>query len=85
MKPWYVYVIQSDEGFIYTGMTQSLSKRMDDHNSGRNYTTRRGTSWIIIYTETCQDSALARKREKYFKNTAGKEWLQRRGYLKAPE
>ena len=76
---WIVYIIKSEEGLIYTGITKNLEKRLREHNSGRSYYTKRGSNWKIIYTESYDSSNEARKREKYFKNNAGKEWLKRRG------
>ena len=78
---WVVYIIKSEEGLIYTGITKNLEKRLREHNSGHSYYTKRGTNWKIIYTESYDSCKDARKCEKYFKNNAGKEWLRRRGIL----
>ncbi len=78
---WFVYIIKSENGMIYTGMTKNLEKRLLEHNIGMNYYTSRGSKWQLLYSEKFEDSNEARKREKYFKNTAGKEWLKRRGII----
>ena len=78
---WFVYVIRSAEGLSYVGMTRDIEKRLYQHNSGMSRWTRRGSGWKLIYHETFSSSAEARAREKYFKNNAGREWLQRRGFL----
>ena len=78
---WYVYIIKSEESLVYTGITKNIEKRIISHNSGKNYWTKRGTNWELIYSESFKTAKEARKREKYFKNTAGKEWLKRQGYL----
>ncbi|MBT3945880.1 MAG: GIY-YIG nuclease family protein [Candidatus Marinimicrobia bacterium] len=78
---WYVYVIKSSEGLIYTGMTQNLQSRLIKHNACEVLSTKKGSNWKIIYSEELSSSSQARKREKYFKNNAGKEWLKRRKIL----
>jgi predicted GIY-YIG superfamily endonuclease len=32
MKRFTVYIIKSKEGYKYTGMTEDLKKRLDEHN-----------------------------------------------------
>ena len=78
---WTVYILKSMEKLIYVGMTQDVTKRLEEHNSGKSYYTKRGTNWKMVYSETFDSSEEVRKREKYFKNTAGKEWLKRRGII----
>ena len=78
---WTVYILKSMEKLIYVGMTQDVTKRLEEHNSGKSYYTKRGTNWKMVYSETFNSSEEARKREKYFKNTEGKEWLKRRGII----
>jgi len=78
---WYVYIIKSEESLVYTGITRNLLNRIKSHNSRKNHWTKRGTSWKLIFSETHKNAKETRKREKYFKNTAGKEWLKRNGYL----
>ena len=70
---WYVYVIKSSEGLINTGMTQNLQSRLIKHNAGVVLSTKKGSNWKIIYSEELSSSSQVRKREKYFKNNAGKE------------
>ena len=78
---WKVYVIRSKEGLVYTGITTNLTNRLKQHNSGSCRWTSRGSAWQIVYSEECENSKVARQRERYFKNRAGKEWLHRRGFL----
>ncbi len=78
---WHVYVIHSHEKLTYIGMTKDLKRRLDEHNSGMSKWTRRGTNWRLVYWEKYNSAMEARTRERYFKNTAGREWLKRRGYL----
>ena len=78
---WLVYYIKSAEELHYTGITKNIEKRIESHNNGENFWTKRGTNLKLIYSESHKTVKDARKREKYFKNNAGKEWLKRQGYL----
>ena len=73
-----LYVIESEpDKTWYTGIAMDPLKRLKDHNSGRNRFTKGHLPWKIIYTESHPDWAEARKREKYFKSAAGKNWLRK--------
>ncbi|MCH8012850.1 MAG: GIY-YIG nuclease family protein [Candidatus Marinimicrobia bacterium] len=78
---WTVYIIKSEGGLFYRGITRDLKKRLSDHNTGINKWTKRGNNWKLIYSENYRTAKEARIREKYFKNTAGREWLRRRGII----
>ena len=64
---WYVYIIKSIEGLVYTGMTTDLSRRIQEHNSGNSTWTTRGSNWELVHKETFNTAKNARKREKYYK------------------
>ena len=45
-KKYHVYVIQSSEGFRYTGMTEDLQIRLEQHNNhSLTFHTKRGNNW----------------------------------------
>ena len=73
-----VYVIESlfDET-CYTGMSKDVTNRLHEHNTGKNRFTKGHRPWKIIFTETHADWEAARKREKYLKSAAGKNWLKK--------
>ncbi|GAB4022205.1 GIY-YIG nuclease family protein [Spirosoma koreense] len=72
-----VYAIQSEvDGRIYIGMTNNLARRVQEHNSGKNRSTRFYKPWKLIYTEQVSTRAEARKRELYLKSGVGKEFLK---------
>ena len=58
----YVYVIQNESGGFYLGCTSDLKTRLNDHNSGRNQSTRRKV-WNLVYYEAYITFKAARKRE----------------------
>ena len=76
-----VYVIVSIEKFVYVGFTNNLERRLKEHNTGQSQWTKKGTDWKVVYSEEFPIRAEARKREKYLKSHAGKEWLKRRNLI----
>lgn len=73
---FYTYAIQSTvRKYVYVGLTSDLGRRLEEHNSGKNKTTRPYTPFVLIYSEEHPNRATARAREKYFKSGIGKEFL----------
>ena len=72
-----VYAIKSlHRNYIYVGLSANLERRLYEHNSGKNKTTRPYAPFILIHSEVHKTRPLARKREKYLKGGSGKEWLK---------
>mgnify|MGYP001827191104 CR=1 FL=1 len=71
-----VYVLHNpDASRRYVGMTNDLSRRLKEHNSGHTKSTK-NVFWKIVHQEEFQDRVSARKREKYLKSAAGRRYLQ---------
>jgi len=66
---YYVYVLQNmaDEDDFYTGYTSDLKRRLQQHNSGDNISTK-GKKWCIAYYEAYQSESVARDRERKLKH-----------------
>ena len=76
---FYTYVLKSKNGDkLYVGFTSDLKRRYEEHNQGRNLSTKRYLPWKIIYYETCLDKVDAKRREVYFKTTQGHRMLKMR-------
>jgi putative endonuclease len=79
MKSYFVYVLRSklDKKF-YTGFTTNLENRIEEHNSGRVYSTKSRIPFDLVYFEVsfCIDDAI--HREKYLKTTYGKRYVKNR-------
>jgi len=74
---FFVYAIKSTEhNYIYVGLTNNLDRRIKQHQSGHEKTTRYYRPFKLIYTEECNNRLFARKREKFLKSGAGKEFLK---------
>jgi len=76
---FYTYVLQSerDENF-YTGLTEDLKLRFEQHNKGLVESTKDRRPLKLIYYEACLDHNDASHREKYLKTYHGKMFLRKR-------
>ncbi|WP_291968032.1 GIY-YIG nuclease family protein [Maribacter sp.] len=74
---FYVYILRSEvDGCLYKGMTNNLQKRIEEHNSGKNKSTKGFLPWILVCNEEFETRIEARVREKYFKSGVGREYLK---------
>ena len=74
---YFVYALRSlTRNYIYVGMTDNLERRVHQHNSGLNATTRPYAPFVVILTEGFPTRPEARKREKYLKSGVGKGFLR---------
>ena len=75
----YVYVLMSEkDGKFYTGSTNDLKRRLDEHNSGKVEATKRRKPFSLIYYEACIPEKDARQPEKYLKSGMGKKYIKDR-------
>lgn len=73
-----VYILKSsilNKGYV--GFTNNLSRRIDEHNSGKHFYTKRHKPWVVIHQEEFQSFKEARTREKFLKSTSGRRFLKR--------
>ena len=65
---WYVYIVECKDQTYYTGITQNLERRINEHNAnnttGARYTrTRRPVRLVYSQTEESRSKALKREFE----------------------
>ncbi len=81
---YYVYLLKSlsDRGW-YTGFTEDINRRFEDHNFGKNVSTRARRPFVLIYYEEYLYKLDALGREKFLKSGSGKRFLEKqlRHYL----
>ena len=66
---FYTYVLRSTkDGAWYIGFTHDLRKRLKEHNSGKNVSTKGRGPFEVIYYEAYRNSEDARSREKQLKS-----------------
>jgi putative endonuclease len=74
---YFAYAISSRvRKYIYVGLTDDHIRRTKQHNDGKEKTTRAYAPFDTLLIEEYPTRALARKREKYLKSGAGKEFLK---------
>ncbi len=76
---FYTYVLQNQlSKRLYTGSTNDLRKRYNQHNTNKVYSTKNKGKYNLIYYEACLDEKDAKSREVYLKSGMGKRYLKNR-------
>lgn len=73
---YFVYILMCNDNKLYIGYTENLEERIKRHESGHVFATKGRLPVDLIFYEAfhhCQD---AKRREKYFKTTAGKRAIK---------
>ena len=74
---YYVYVLLSNkDNNFYIGFTENVGQRLDEHNAGKNRSTRLRRPFKLIYCEGHTSKFDALRREGYFKTNKGKTTLK---------
>ncbi|MCF7812156.1 GIY-YIG nuclease family protein [Candidatus Gracilibacteria bacterium] len=76
---FWTYVLKSKQrDYIYVGLTNNLDRRISEHTTGKEKTTRAYAPFRLIHFESFQTRPEARKREKFLKSGCGKEWVKQK-------
>jgi putative endonuclease len=79
MEKFYVYLLVSEfDKSWYIGYSNNLLNRINQHNSGESYYTRRKMPWKLLYYEVSLNKYDAIAREKYLKTGMGRRFLKNR-------
>lgn len=86
-QSWWVYIIRSRGGKLYTGITTDVDRRIREHRSG----SRRGAKFFrtdpaeaVVFTESACSRSAASRREAAIKNMTRAEKLQLLGEWRSP-
>ena len=75
---YYIYVLKSQKNSrLYTGSTDNVEKRLDEHNSGKSKATKYTRPFELIYRESYNTRAEAYQRELYLKTGKGRAELKK--------
>ena len=75
----YAYVLLSEkDSKFYTGQTNDLKRRIQEHQSGNVRSTWNRKPLKLIYYEACLDEDDAKQREIYLKSGKGKKYIKNR-------
>ena len=76
---YYTYVLHSKkDGKFYTGFTQDLNLRFEQHDKGQVESTKDRRPLELVYYEACLNRSDATHREKYLKTYHGKAYIKKR-------
>lgn len=76
---YYIYILLCErDNRFYTGYTNDLERRIDEHQRGKVYSTYRRLPVNLVYYEASINQADALHREKYLKSTYGKRYIRNR-------
>jgi putative endonuclease len=74
---WCAYVLRSrKDGRLYTGSTNDLQRRLQEHDRGKNVYARNAGPFDLVYREECPSRLEARRRERYLKSGVGREFVK---------
>jgi putative endonuclease len=64
MKKYYVYILECNDGSLYTGSTNNLERRLKQHNDGKGAKyTKMHRPVKIVYSAEAKDKSSAFKEE----------------------
>ncbi len=77
MEKWFTYIIECEDKSLYTGCTNNLQRRFENHRSGNGgrYTASHKVVKILFFEE-CQSRSEALKRESQIKGWPRSKKLQ---------
>ncbi len=68
---WVLYILECSDGTFYTGITNNMQRRLDQHNAGRAARYTRGRRPVTLrYVEPCAGRSQALVREAAIKRLA---------------
>ena len=62
-----VYALQNDEGKFYIGLSDNVTRRVAQHNSGRSRWTKERGPWTIVWQSKVLSLTTARRLENRLK------------------
>jgi putative endonuclease len=76
-KPWFLYIVECSDGSFYTGITNDIERRKQQHNEGiASRYTRSRRPVEIRYQENCGSRSQALIRECSVKLLSRKEKVE---------
>jgi putative endonuclease len=80
LSDWFLYIIEAENGKLYTGITTDLDRRFSEHKGEGK---KKGAKFFnstapieILYSEKCENRSEASKREAYIKKLSRKDKLK---------
>ena len=74
MNKWFVYILECNDGSLYTGVTNDLNRRIKQHNAGKGAKyTRMKRPVKLVYSKEIENKSEAFKMEYQIKQLSKKE------------
>ncbi len=74
MNSWIVYILRCSDGSYYTGITNSLTRRIEQHNAGKGAKYTKGRRPVeLVYHENQPNRSSASRREAEIKALSKKQ------------
>jgi putative endonuclease len=74
LEGWCLYIIETEENTLYTGISNNLEKRWQDHSQGKGAKYLRAFKpKAVVYVESCESRSDASKREAKVKSMSKEE------------
>jgi putative endonuclease len=70
---WYVYIVECEDGKLYTGLTDDVERRFKEHQHRGEHFTSYNNATKLLYIEEFNDKHTAAKREQQLKG-----WTRRK-------
>ena len=75
---YYLYILLGIKSpRSYTGVSDDVTRRLSEHNSGKVISSRPYRPYRLIHTEAFETLSEARKRERYYKTFSGRRQLKK--------
>lgn len=73
-RSWRLYILKCSDGTFYTGITNDLQRRVEQHNNGSaSRYTRSRLPVVLLHEERCRNRSSALKKECRVKALSRKE------------
>jgi len=76
----FVYIICSEKGFYYCGISNDITKRLLQHNKGLNVSTRHQKGYVIKFLKLLKSRKEAHRMEQQIKNRGVERWYRKYYY-----
>jgi putative endonuclease len=79
---FYVYILYSKKlQKFYTGQTENIKKRIEEHNRGKTAFNKKGLPWELIYQKEYNTRSEAMQHEKRIKKRGASRFLSDNGIV----
>ena len=71
------YIIYSESlGIYYTGQTEDLARRLEEHNRGKTQLSKKGMPWRLVFSKSLETRTEAMALERKIKKRGAKRFLE---------